>query len=574
MNRLLLTISILFINFSLLAQTYDLVVLNGMVMDGSGNPWYYQDLGIKDGKIVKLGLLNKSDGAEFIDAKGKVVSPGFIDIHSHADGNQGDVSGIRRDHPMMKAAHNLVMQGITTVVVNHDGRSPASIADQITQLERQGHGPNVAVLVGHNSIRYRALGEDFKRLATPDEIKDMQSQIIEGMKAGAFGMSAGLEYVPGRWSNTEEVISLVSTVKPWGGVYIIHERASGSDPMWFLPSRDMKKTTMLENIEEVIEVAEATGVTTSATHVKVKGADYWGVSTAIVNLIQTARNRGVDVWADQYPYNTTGTDGNTELIPGWAIERDRWRSSLTGSSDDNTGPETSFKDALTKVLEDDEKRAKLFLDVKREIERRGGPENIIVFDYPDKSFIGKSILELSQELDLSLVEVAVKLQREGYPDRPGGARLRGFSLSEMDIEILAKASWLITTTDAGISPPENPPVHARYYGTYPRKIAHYAKKRGAITVEQAIRSSTSLPAQFMGFKDRGMIKEGYAADIVIFDLDDIEDKATFVNPHQYPEGIEQVLIGGEYMVKDGQLTENLPGRVIKNSESFRYLGGM
>lgn len=574
MHRLTLILSALFFSYNLSAQTYDLVILNGQVMDGSGNPWYYQDLGILDGKIVKLGLLQPSDGKEVIDARGKIVSPGFIDIHSHADGNQGDVSGIRRDHPMMKAAHNLVMQGITTVVVNHDGRSPESIADQIAQLERQGHGPNVAVLVGHNSIRYRALGEDFKRLATPEEIKNMQSQIIEGMKAGAFGMSAGLEYVPGRWSNTEEVISLVSTVKPWGGVYIVHERASGSDPMWFLPSRDKQKTTMLENIEEVIAVAEATGVTSSATHVKVKGADYWGVSTAIVNLIQTARNRGVDMWADQYPYNTTGTDGNTELIPGWAIERDRWRSSLTGSADDNSGPETTFKDALTKVLEDDEQRAKLFQDVKRELERRGGPENIIVFDYPDESFIGKSILALSQELDISLVEVAVKLQREGYPDRPGGARLRGFSLSEMDIEILAQAPWLITTTDAGISPPENPPVHARYYGTYPRKIAHYAKKTGVISVEHAIRSSTSLPAQFMGFKDRGMIKEGYAADIVIFDLEEIEDKATFVNPHQYPAGIEQVLIGGEFMVKDGELTENLPGRVIKNTESFRYLGGL
>ncbi len=574
MKRLLLLISATFFTYSLWAQSYDLVILNGMVMDGSGNPWYYQDLGIKDGKIVKLGLLKESDGKESINAKGKIVSPGFIDIHSHADGNQGDVNGIRKDHPMMKAAHNLVMQGITTVVVNHDGRSPESIADQIAQLERQGHGPNVAVMVGHNSIRYRALGEDFRRLATPEEIKNMQRQIIEGMKAGAYGLSAGLEYVPGRWSNTEEVISLVSTVKPWGGVYIVHERASGSDPMWFLPSRDMQKTTMLENIEEVIAVAEATGVTSSATHVKVKGADYWGVSTAIVNLIQTARNRGVDVWADQYPYNTTGTDGNTELIPGWAIERDRWRSSLTGSSDDNTGPETTFKDALTKVLEDDDQSAQLFLDVKREIERRGGPENIIVFDYPDESFIGKSILQLSQELDISLVEVAVKLQREGYPDRPGGARLRGFSLSEMDIEILAQAPWLITTTDAGISPPENPPVHARYYGTYPRKIAHYAKNRGVISVEHAVRSSTSLPAQFMGFKDRGMIKEGYAADIVIFDLEDIEDKATFVNPHQYPDGIEQVLIGGEYMVKDGKLTENLPGRVLKNTESFRYLGGL
>ncbi|MEM8894607.1 MAG: amidohydrolase family protein [Bacteroidota bacterium] len=573
MLRLLLCLLTYSLGFESYGQTYDMVILNGRVMDGSGNPWYYQDLGIKDGRIEKLGLLKPGDGEEVLDAKGKIVAPGFVDIHSHADGNQGHEYGLRKDHPMMKAAHNLVMQGITTVVVNHDGRSPESIEDQIAQLQSQGHGPNVAVMVGHNSIRYRAMGEDFRRLATKDEIEDMKRQIVAGMDAGAFGLSAGLEYIPGRWSNTEEVIDLVSTVKPWGGVYIVHERASGSDAMWFLPSRDLQRSTMLENIEEVIAVAEATGVTSSATHVKVKGADYWGVATAIVNLIKTARNRGIDVWADQYPYNTTGSDGYTELIPGWAIERDRWRSSLTGSSDDNGGPETSFKDALTKVLEDDEQRTKLFMDVKREIERRGGPENILVFDYPDESYIGKSILQLSEELDISLVEVAIKLQREGYPDRPGGARLRGFSLSELDIEILAKEPWLITATDAGISPPDNPPVHARYYGTYPRKIAHYAKKRGVISVEHAVRSSTSLPAQFMGFKDRGMIKEGYMADIVVFDLDDIQDKATFVNPHLYPEGIEQVLISGEYMVKDGQLTDNLPGRVIKNTESFRYLGG-
>lgn len=562
-------ILLLFCNLSF-GQEYDLLILNGRVMDGSGNPWFYQDVAIKDGKIVKLGLLKDAKATEVIDARGKIVSPGFIDIHSHADGPRGEFDGIRMDNHEMKAAHNLVMQGITTLVVNHDGRSPESIADQIAQLEENGTGPNVGVMVGHNSIRYRALGEDFRRLATEEEINKMKDFIREGMEAGALGLSAGLEYVPGRWSNTEEVVALVGSLKPWGGVYIVHERASGSDPMWFLPSRGGPKTTMLENIEEIIEVADRTGVPSCATHIKVKGADYWGVSTAIVNLIQTARNRGVDVWADQYPYNTTGSDGSTELIPGWAIERDRWRSSLTGNSADNGGPETTFKSALTRVLENDEQRRKLELDIKREIERRGGPENIIIFDYPKEDWIGKSIAQVAEEQEMSLVQLAITMQMEGYPDRPGGARLRGFSLSEMDIEILAQQPWVITATDAGIAGPERNPVHARYYGTFPRKIAWYAKHRKVISVEHAIRSSTSLPAQFLGLKDRGLIKEGYHADIVIFDLDDIKDEATFFEPHQYPTGIEQVLIGGEYMIKDGQLTKNLPGKVIRNDQSFRY----
>ncbi len=536
---------------------YDLLILNGQVMEGGGNPWFYADIAIVGDQIVKIGNLKKHSAETILDATGKIVAPGFIDIHSHADdGAFGNRRGIRADNPMMKAAHNLVMQGVTTVVVNQDGRSPTSIGLQRKEMEEEGVGPNVALLVGHNSIRRRALGPDYKRLATAEEIKRMKESIQEGLEAGAFGLSAGLEYIPGRWSNTDEVIELVKELKPHGGVYIVHERFSGSDPMWYVPSRDGDSPgTILDNVREVIRVAETTGVTSCATHLKVKGADFWGVSTAIVNLINSARARGVDIWADQYPYNTTGTDGNTVLLPDWAFLLDRY-----DRTDDNR---PNYADALEAVLTDEENLETLRLDVLREIERRGGPENVIVFEHPDTSLIGKSIAQVADEKNLDLVETAVYLQHHGDPDRRGGGRLRGFSLSEQDIEILAAQPWLITASDAGIALPGRGSVHARYYGTFPRKIAWYAKHRKVLTVEDAVRSMTSLPAQFMGFKDRGMLKEGYRADICIFDHKTVKDNATFFEPHQYPDGIEQVIVNGQFLVKDGKLQEGLlPGKVL------------
>lgn len=562
---------IVLIRFSAGAQdVYDILILNGRIMDGSGNPWFYADIAVKDDKIVKIGHIESRQAKTIIDAKGKIVSPGFIDIHSHADDTFGHRNGIRAQNPLLRAAHNMVMQGVTTLVVNHDGRSQRSIAAQRQEIEVGGVGPNVALLVGHNTIRFTAMGDDHQRFATPEEIEKMKVSIREGMEAGAFGLSAGLEYVPGRWSNTEEVIDLVKEVKKYGGIYMVHERFSGSDPMWYTPSQHGESPgTILDNVREVIKIAEATGVPSCATHIKVKGADFWGVSTAIVNLINTARARGVEVWADQYPYNTTGTDGNTVLIPDWALSRDRWSSS-GGSSSANAEPEkVSYTEAVTRVWNDLEERAKLVRDIEREIERRGGSENIVVFEYPDSSLIGKSLAQVADLKQLNLVEVAIYLQQNGDPERPGGGRLRGFSLSEQDIEILAQQPWVITASDAGLGLPGGRSVHARYYGTFPRKIAWYAKERGIITVEHAIRSMTSLPAQFMGFRERGLLREGYKADITIFDLDEIKDNATFFEPHQYPSGIEQVIINGEFIVKEGQLTQHLPGKVLTNSESFR-----
>lgn len=546
-------------------EPYDILIINGRIIDGTGNPWFRGDVAIKGDKIVKIGTIKDRNAKRIIDADGQIVCPGFIDIHSHADDTAGRYN-LRSDDPMLRAAHNMVMQGVTTLVVNHDGRSPESIADQRSTMESGGVGPNVALLVGHNSIRARAMGDDYQRLATPEEIEKMKAMIRQGMNDGAYGLSAGLEYTPGRWSNTEEVIELVSVLKEYGGIYIVHERYSGSDPMWYLPSRDGQSPgNAIDNITEVIKVAETTGVPSCATHIKVKGADIWGASTAIVNLVDRARARGVEIWADQYPYNTSGTDGRTTLIPSWAIDRDL----VTNS---NGQEQRTYKAALERTLVDKEKYQQFEMDVLREIERRGGPENIVVFEHPIEAYIGKSIAEIAREKELSLVEVAIHLQMDGAPNERGGGRLRGFSMSEQDIEIFARQPWVITASDAGLGVPFRP-VHARFYGTFPRKIAWYAKERGVITVENAIRSATSLPAQFMGFKDRGLLREGYKADVTIFDLDKIKDKATFFEPHQYPEGIHSVIVNGTFLVSKGKLVEHtFPGKLLSIKDSRRYDG--
>ena len=538
------------------ATDYDLLLLGGRVLDGTGNPWHYADVGIKDGHITAVGRLNTAAADRVIDVSGKIVAPGFIDMHSHADGPDGERSGLR--------APNLVSQGITTVVVNQDGGSPLSIAGQRAMLKELGTGPNTILLVGHNSIRREVLGSDFRRLATDDEVRHMANMVRQGISEGAYGLSAGLEYVPGRWSDTAEVRSLVSTLTDTGGVYIVHERASGADPMWYLPSQhEPGPPTMLDNIVETIDIAESTGVPTVATHIKVKGADYWGSSGAVINLMRTARARGVEVWLDQYPYATTGSDGSTVLIPPWALDYDRW-----GEGDSKEPADPDYAAALREVLDEDALRANLIRDVRHEIARRGGAEQIFIFEYSDPTQVGKSLGQLARDRGLDVIDAAILLQLEGFPTRPGGARLRGFSLAELDVEALAAEPYTLTASDAGIAVVEEElPIHARYYGTFPRKIRRYVIELGALSLAEAVRTATSLPAQVLRLNDRGLVRKGLVADLVVFDLDKIRDRATFSEPHQFAEGIEWVLIDGRAVVEEGQLTGALPGRVITLADS-------
>jgi len=537
------------------AQRFDVLIRNGRVMDGTGNPWFPADIGIQNGRIAAIGKLENAQAARVIDVAGKYVVPGFIDIHSHADDGSGPRGGFRDPDPVRRSAPNLVSQGITTVVVNQDGRSPWPVSEQRAQLEKNGIGPNAMLLVGHGTVRRRVMGDDVQRPAKPDEIAKMRALVREQLQQGAVGMSAGLEYEPGRWSTTDEVVELARELPAFNGIYISHERSEGSDPLWYVPSQDgPNAVTLLDAVQETITIGEKTGARVVASHLKAKGEHYWGSSAAAVTLIQRARDRGVDVWADQYPYPTSGTDGSTVLIPAWATRP-------PGANANQ--PRTNRADILKRVLGDPPSAKLVRSDIAHEIRRRGGAENITVYEYTDKSLYGKSLAEIARLWKLDPVETAIKIQMEGLQERNGGARMRGFSMAEFDMENIAKQPWVATSTDAGIAmPADGPSTHARFYGSFTRKIRHYSIERGAITLEHAIRSSTSLPAQIMLLKDRGQIREGFAADIVIFDLAAIRDKATFFEPHQHSEGIDYVLINGTPVVDAGKLTHATPGKVL------------
>jgi N-acyl-D-amino-acid deacylase len=526
--------------------TFELIIAGARIFDGSGNPWFYADVGVRNGRIARVGRLDSARATLRVDAQGKALMPGVIDLHSHADDGASPRGGFRDPDARRRAAPNLVMQGVTTVVVNQDGRSPLPIADQRSTIERLGIGPNAILLVGHGTVRGRVMGRDFRRAARPDEIAAMRDLVRQAMRDGAWGLSAGLEYSPGRWSTTDEVVALAEEIVPYRGVYISHERSEGQDPMWYWPSQDPPGApTLLDAVRETIEIGERTGATVVASHLKAKGQNYWGSSAAALELIERARARGVDVWADQYPYSTSGSDGSTVLIPDWALGND------------------NYVDNLRRALADSASAAKVRRDIAHEIARRGGAEQVMVFDFPDSTLEGKTIAQIAQQWRLTPIQTAIQLQMRGYATREGGARVRGFSLAEVDIEKIAARPWVATASDAGIALPEDgPATHARYYGTFPRKLRRYALERGALPLESAIRSMTSLPAQILGVRDRGMIREGMVADLALIDLNTIRDRATFFEPHQYAEGVEAVWVGGVAVVADGKPTMALPGRVL------------
>lgn len=532
---------------------YDVVIHGARVLDGTGNPWFRADLGLKDGRIASVGNLKHRNAKRVIDATGMYVAPGFIDIHSHSDA--GLFSAETKHNP------NVVAQGVTTVVVNQDGRSPWPLSQQKAKYEQQGIGTNVVLLVGHGTVRARVMKDDYKRPATPAEIEEMKRLVKQGMEEGAFGLSAGLEYVPGRWSATEELVELVKVVVPYNGFYISHERSEGRDPMWKNASDPSSSVDLLQAVNETILIGEKSGATVVASHLKAKGATYWGSSYAAIRLIEDARARGVRIYVDQYPYPTSGSDGDTVLIPAWALAPPGRESAgqLDQPRRDSVG---MFKQNLTKRLLDPETRAKIRRDIEHEIDRRGGADNIVIYQFPHRTYIEKSVGDIARLRKEDPVDTAIWIQLNGL-DRPGGARMRGFSLSEIDIEYIMKHEYTATCSDGGTVAMNDGVPHPRFYGTFPRKIHRYAITKKTISLASAIRSMTSLPAQIIGLKDRGQIREGFWADIAIFDPAKIRDTATYVQPHQYPEGVPYVFVNGVVVVDGGKLTVKSPGKVLR-----------
>jgi len=538
-------------------DAFDLLIRGGNVLDGTGNPWFRADVGVLDGRIVAVGDLSGASAARELDATGLMVAPGFIDIHSHAT--------MTGDDAWRRAAPSLVAQGITTVVVNQDGRSAWPIREQIETLRELGHGPNAVVLVGHGEVRRRAMEGDVARTMTDAELDRIRALVREGMEDGAWGFSAALEYNPGRYADTDEVVELAREVRQYGGVFVSHQRSEGSDPMWYWPSQDEPgPPNLIEAVLETIEIAERSGVPSVASHLKAKGSHYWGTSHTVVRLIEEARARGVPIYGDQYYYETTGSDGNTRLIPAWAVSRGQELVAEVAEADDGAegvvDPEPA--DAIEALLAHPQLAADLRGDIAHEIRRRGGPDRLYLLAYPDEELVGLTLGEVAERWEVSPVEVAIRLQLEGDRSARGGARMRGYSLHEIDIEAYTPNDWMLTASDAGIGTGEGGLVHPRFYGTFPRSIARYARDLELMTMAHAVRAASSLPAQVLGMRDRGMVREGFHADLVLFHPDEIQDRATLFEPHQFPDGIPYVLVGGEFVVDDGEVTGALPGRVL------------
>ena len=542
-------------------QTFDVLVLNGRVLDGTGNPAIRADIGIVAARIVALGDLEGATGARIIDAAGLHVVPGFIDLHSHADRGLAGTSLEERQ------AHNLVAQGVTTVVVGPDGRNERwPIAAEIAAYRSKGIALNVVPMVGHGTVRREVMGDDYERAASVAEITRMRQLVQQGMEDGAWGLGAGPEYRPGRFSTTEELIALAQIVAEYDGFYYAHQRSQSPLPLWQTPSLLVGwRLTGTDGMAETIRIGRETGIRVVGSHIKAKGPSTWGQSSTDVLMIERARADGVQVYLDQYPYETFG-GGATAVIPRWAYAPPGMDRS--GGLDDPrwNNPEiySDHRINLRRHLDDPETRAVLIEDIEHLLDMQGGADrHVIVSAPPDDTLVGATLAEVAADHRRSPVEQLIAFALDGTPEMLSGVLFRPVAGHRFDVENYMMQDYTATSTDASIQLARRVGQHPRYYGSYPRKIGHYARQRGIISLPFAVRSSTGLPAQIIGLTDRGVLREGAAADLVIFDYETIADRATILEPHRYPAGMRYVMVNGELTLDAGELTAALPGRVLQ-----------
>jgi len=521
---------------------YDVILRNGRIVDGKGNPWYRGEVAIKDGKIQKVASSINGNCLEEIDANNYIICPGFIDPHTHSD----------LVFFVDSTAQSKVRQGITTEVTGNCGSSGApysesiktkppksfdfkpfwhTIGEFIDALSKQPKTVNIAPLVGHGTLRASIVGfED--REPTVEEFTKMKQVLSEGLEDGAFGLSTGLYFAPGSFAKKDELVGLAKIVAGYGGVVASHIRDEGIHTVGFVPS-----------IKEIINIGREAKVPIQISHLKAFGPDVWGSSEEVLKIMNEARNEGIDVTCDQYPYTASGGGLAADVLP---------LSFLNGKDTQEVQNELKKAEVISKLKE----------EVTYNIKLRGGAENQTIAEYPfDPAFEGKTLQEISNESDKEPAEVAMEMISNFYS---AGWVSRAMCLEDVDNFI--QYPWTMTCSD-GVSLSLDGPLskgnpHPRNFGAFPRVIKEFVTERKVLRLEDAIRKMTSLPAQRFSLYDRGCIEEGKWADIVIFNENKIVD-ATFENSKQYPTGIPYVMVNGEFVIKDNKFTGNLPGRLAR-----------
>ena len=510
-----LAIATISITYGLKPDNYDLLIKNGRIVDGTGNLWYRGDVAIKDGQIIKIGILSNARAKRIIDASGRVVSPGFIDIHTHTDSIIKDPS-----------AHNYIMQGVTTVISGNCGGSLPELKDFFSKLKKKGLGINWGTLFGHGTIRNAVMG-NADRDPTKEELEKMKLLAAEAMKEGAIGMSTGLNYKPGFFSKVPEVIEIAKVVAQYGGIYVSHIRNEGDD--------------VVESVKEAIEIGVGANIPVEISHFKVMGAVNWEKSEVILNLVREARKNGLDITVDQYPYLASSTSLGA-IFPAWARAGNGW-------------VEKAKDPVMRKRIRDD-----LAEILVRNYTAEGLNRVQIATYKSDPSLEGKGLKDIMEARDIQVNPVnAAELVMQLEMKRN---EVIYHSMSDADIERIMKDPLTMHGSDGHITEMNIEVPHPRNYGTFPRILGVYVREKGILKLEEAIKKMTSMPAGRIGIRDAGIISVGKRADIVIFDPETISDRATYQQPHQYPTGIDYVLVNGEIVVDHGNLTGRKPGKIM------------
>lgn len=499
------------------SRVYDLAITNARIVDGTGNPWFLGSIGIKDGRIAKVGRFDESAAKQVIDAKNQIVAPGFIDVHTHTE-----------DIYSNPKAENFVRMGVTSLVTGNCGGSDLDIGAFLARTKTKPLAVNIASLIGHNTVRSKVLGFD-NRPPTPEEQKRMNELVEKAMRDGAVGFSTGLIYLPGTFATTEEVVELAKAASKFDGIYASHIRDEG--------------TEVVKAIEEAINIGDQAKMPVEISHFKISSKALWGKSQMTLGLVRAARERGVAVTVDQYLYPASSTSLESR-IPSWAIAGGR--------------------DEGRKRLSDAETRKKVAKEMKEDLKKKKFKDFSFAYvaSYrAEPKYNGKNIKEIAKiARGKDNLDNQIEQMFEMYDK--GGASMVYQVMSEDDVRAFIREPFTMVASDSGVRAFGSGVPHPRGYGNNARVLGQYVRDQKVISLEDAIRKMTSLPAQTFNLRDRGLILEGLAADIVIFDEKTVADKATFDQPHQYAVGFSTVIVNGE-VVFDGQsMTGSMPGQPL------------